>query len=341
MSLARRIRLLVLVAIVAALVIFYVANGPEQTRNSEFYTRTVTLMEAKARGEHPAAQPHQQHQRREGDSDKAGHPDERAGHADRQGHSKAGTANKDDKRHANAEGKDKSQGESKRGHEGQQRLMDTDEDLRERLREAEKVAKKSADDKYRALQDIEFEVNREREVRLAEQEERDAAADPAGAKEKSVAGRKKLGADERHKPIPGSKDEDPEEARLRRVFVEILTQSPLTIFSKSYCPYSAKAKHILLQAYSILPPPHVVELDLHEDGRALQELLVKTTGRRTVPNVLIRGKSMGGGDETELLWKSGELPARIKQIGGKKVESIKMNFAWGEQGGRRDAAKVY
>jgi glutaredoxin len=35
------------------------------------------------------------------------------------------------------------------------------------------------------------------------------------------------------------------------------------IFSKSYCPFSAKAKRILVEKYSIVPAPFVVELDQH------------------------------------------------------------------------------
>lgn len=342
MSIARRIRLLVLIAILAALVIFYIVNGPEQTKNSAFYTRTVALMEAKARGHTgPLASSHQQHQLEAKGGPYAELLRKRGSRNGKPGSSTGSVKNHDDEKHAGAEDNAHRDQQAKEGRQdGQKRLMDIDEDLRERLKEAEMAAKKSADDKYRALKDIESEVNREREARLAEQEENEK---PNAGNEKSIAGRKKMSVDDARPgsrshqlPVPGSDDEDPEEARVRRIFVEILSHSPVTIFSKSFCPFSGKAKHILLQAYSILPPPHVVEVDLHKDGRALQELLQKTTGRRTVPNVLIRGKSMGGGDETELLWKSGELPARIKQIGGKKIESIKMNYAWGEHGKKKD-----
>jgi glutaredoxin len=45
------------------------------------------------------------------------------------------------------------------------------------------------------------------------------------------------------------------------------------------------------------PPPYVVELDIHPHGPELQAHLGKITGRRTVPNVLVDGVSIGGGDE--------------------------------------------
>lgn len=83
--------------------------------------------------------------------------------------------------------------------------------------------------------------------------------------------------------------------------------SPVVIFSKSYCGFSKKAKTILLDKYSISPEPHVVELDLHEHGPELQAHLHSVTGRRTVPNVLVLGKSHGGGDDMEQLHSSGKL----------------------------------
>jgi glutaredoxin len=92
------------------------------------------------------------------------------------------------------------------------------------------------------------------------------------------------------------------------------------IFSKSYCPFSKKAKNILLGKYDIEPAPHVVELDIHELGAALQDQLSTTTGRRTVPNILVNGKSIGGGDDIEELHESGKLIAKIQSLAGKKVQ---------------------
>lgn len=100
-----------------------------------------------------------------------------------------------------------------------------------------------------------------------------------------------------------SKKEEEEQSRLRSLVTEIFSRSPVNIFSKTYYPHSLKGKHILLEAHTITPKPHVVELDIHPDGLALQGLLAKTTGRRTVPNILVNGKSIGSGDETAILWR--------------------------------------
>ena len=96
------------------------------------------------------------------------------------------------------------------------------------------------------------------------------------------------------------------------------------IFSKSYCPYSAKAKRILLEKYSIVPAPYVVELDTHPLGRGLQTALEKSTGRRSVPNILVVGRSIGGGDDIEALDESGGLVEKVKDMAQKRIVEAKL-----------------
>lgn len=96
------------------------------------------------------------------------------------------------------------------------------------------------------------------------------------------------------------------------------------IFSKTYCPFSKKAKDILLKKYSIIPAPYVVELDTHATGSDLQAQLAKVTGRNTVPNVLVNGVSIGGGDDIEDLHVSGGLVKKIASLAGQKV-TVKPN----------------
>ncbi|KAJ5359916.1 hypothetical protein N7517_009107 [Penicillium concentricum] len=102
----------------------------------------------------------------------------------------------------------------------------------------------------------------------------------------------------------------------------ILKRAPVIVFSKSYCPYSKKAKLILLEHYSIEPKPLVVELDQHPLGPYLQALLAQSTGRRTVPNVLVSGKSIGGGDDIAALDQSDELASTLRQMGGKWIVDV-------------------
>lgn len=52
------------------------------------------------------------------------------------------------------------------------------------------------------------------------------------------------------------------------------------IFSKSYCTFSTKAKRILLEKYTIIPEPYVVELNEHPFGQGLQAHIAKSTERK-------------------------------------------------------------
>lgn len=282
---ARRIRWAVLLAALVLLSVVYVSTGASATTQSDFYQKTVSLMDAKARAADLA---------------------------------NLLTTQQDVQQH---------------------KVDEQSDTLRSRLKEAENEAKKNADNKYRALQDVERAIKQNR--------------GPQGGDEKSVAGRKMMAKepsedgsvgtdatagqqtllhppnDATDAPAPRAAEED---------LANILKRAPMVIFSKSYCPYSKKAKRVLLQAYTIEPAPYVIELDQHPKGSRLQELLQEKTGRRTVPNILINGKSIGGGDEIERLWKSGELPVTIRQMGAKKIEKVVENFGWVGDGGEQRPA---
>lgn len=105
----------------------------------------------------------------------------------------------------------------------------------------------------------------------------------------------------------------------------ILKKAPMIIFSKSYCPFSKKAKGVLLDKYVIEPPPHVVELDEHLLGAKIQARLAELTGRKTVPNIVVSGKSIGGSDEIAMLDGQRALAEKIMAYGGNRIE-VKERF---------------
>lgn len=107
-------------------------------------------------------------------------------------------------------------------------------------------------------------------------------------------------------------------------YAMILGHSPVIIFSKSYCPYSARLKELLKQEYRFTPNYVVIELDMHNKGAALQKYIEKQTGRGTVPNLIINGKSRGGSDDIRALHNSGELLANLVEWseGSYTVEKI-------------------
>ncbi|CAL9772682.1 unnamed protein product [Musa acuminata subsp. burmannicoides] len=78
----------------------------------------------------------------------------------------------------------------------------------------------------------------------------------------------------------------------------------IVIFSKSYCPYCRKAKAVFKE---LKKEPYVVELDQREDGYEIQDALSEMVGRRTVPQVFIQGKHLGGSDDTVEAYESGKL----------------------------------
>lgn len=51
----------------------------------------------------------------------------------------------------------------------------------------------------------------------------------------------------------------------------------------------------------------VIELDERDDGDAIQAALQQITGQRTVPNVFVKGKHIGGCDDTLAAHKRGTL----------------------------------
>ncbi|TYI68589.1 hypothetical protein E1A91_D08G098800v1 [Gossypium mustelinum] len=78
----------------------------------------------------------------------------------------------------------------------------------------------------------------------------------------------------------------------------------IVIFSKSYCPYCRKAKSVFKELKEV---PFVVELDERDDGWNIQDALSEIVGRRTVPQVFINEKHIGGSDDTVEAYQSGKL----------------------------------
>ncbi|XP_047328540.1 glutaredoxin-C4 [Impatiens glandulifera] len=83
-----------------------------------------------------------------------------------------------------------------------------------------------------------------------------------------------------------------------------ISSHPIVIFSKSYCPYCKKAKAVFKE---LKQEAYVVELDQRDDGWDIQDAVSQLVGRRTVPQVFINGKHIGGSDDTIEAYESGEL----------------------------------
>jgi glutaredoxin 3 len=77
------------------------------------------------------------------------------------------------------------------------------------------------------------------------------------------------------------------------------------VYTTDYCPYCDRAK-------ALLDKRHIPfeEIDVTHDSEK-RAWLVKTTGRRTVPQIFIKGESIGGSDELHALDRSGELARKL------------------------------
>ncbi|XP_053381211.1 uncharacterized protein LOC128549076 [Mercenaria mercenaria] len=89
------------------------------------------------------------------------------------------------------------------------------------------------------------------------------------------------------------------------------------VFSKSYCPYCAKAKKVF-NTYIIDGLLKAEDYDVWEiDGVAntdeIQTELKTMTGASSVPRVFINGKFFGGGDEVVKAAQKGTLKGFIDQ----------------------------
>lgn len=76
------------------------------------------------------------------------------------------------------------------------------------------------------------------------------------------------------------------------------------IFSKSTCPFCKKVKELFK---SLNVTFYAMEMDLLDNGTTIHDKLKEVSGQSTVPNVYIRGKHIGGADDTIKLHEEGKL----------------------------------
>ncbi|XP_021730563.1 glutaredoxin-C2-like [Chenopodium quinoa] len=93
---------------------------------------------------------------------------------------------------------------------------------------------------------------------------------------------------------------------------QIVSSNSVVVFSKSYCPFCVDVKKLLSQLGASFK---AIELDTESDGSEIQAALAQLTGQRTVPNVFIGGKHIGGCDVTTTLHKEGKLVPLLTEAG--------------------------
>ncbi len=74
------------------------------------------------------------------------------------------------------------------------------------------------------------------------------------------------------------------------------------VYSGPFCPYCTKAK-------ALLDKKNVTyeDFNVKEDADKLQEMLEKSGGRKTIPQIFINGRHIGGCDDLYALNDAGQL----------------------------------
>eukprot|EP00898_Chlorokybus_atmophyticus_P009271 jgi/Chlat1/974/Chrsp108S01394 len=93
---------------------------------------------------------------------------------------------------------------------------------------------------------------------------------------------------------------------------QLVQENPVQLFTKSYCPYSARVRQLLKD---LRVPYNDVMIDTEDDTDAWQLALGELTVRTTVPNVWIGGQHVGGHDEVMALMEDGMLLRMFRDLG--------------------------
>ena len=83
-------------------------------------------------------------------------------------------------------------------------------------------------------------------------------------------------------------------------------QAEVVVYSKDYCPYCTAAKNLLTQR-----GVGFTEIDVSQDAEKYQEMLKLAAPRRTVPQIVVGGRALGGFDDIKKLDTESKLEALL------------------------------
>ena len=82
------------------------------------------------------------------------------------------------------------------------------------------------------------------------------------------------------------------------------------VYTTSYCPYCTRAKSLLKSKGVAFK-----EIDVSGDAALREKMVELSGGRRTVPEIFINGKIIGGYDELRALEAEGRLDPLLSEPG--------------------------
>jgi glutaredoxin 3 len=80
----------------------------------------------------------------------------------------------------------------------------------------------------------------------------------------------------------------------------------IEIYTSAFCGYCARAKRLLTDKGQDFE-----EIDVTMDPVRRQEMLERSDGRRTVPQIFINGTAIGGSDDLQALETAGKLDSLL------------------------------
>jgi glutaredoxin 3 len=80
----------------------------------------------------------------------------------------------------------------------------------------------------------------------------------------------------------------------------------IEIYSKFLCPFCTRAKSLLTKKGA-----EFEEIDISAGGPRRVEMIERSGGRQTVPQIFINGAHVGGSDELAALERAGKLDALL------------------------------
>jgi len=89
-----------------------------------------------------------------------------------------------------------------------------------------------------------------------------------------------------------------------------MSQPPITLYVTGWCPYCQRAKALLSSKQLAFN-----EIDVDEDPKLRQEMTARS-GRRTVPQIFIGERHVGGCDDLYALESKGELDQLVSNLSG-------------------------
>jgi glutaredoxin 3 len=81
-----------------------------------------------------------------------------------------------------------------------------------------------------------------------------------------------------------------------------MSEPRILVYTTPFCGYCSAAKRLLTAKGA-----EFTEIDVMMDSARRQEMIAKSAGRRTVPQIFIDGRHIGGFDDLNALDQAGEL----------------------------------